>query len=399
MKLSNTALLAIVASSTLVAAAPAKKREFTTVKRSDINEVLEILKDIQGLKQKREFLEGDELIALDARADNAIVDLISALFNSGIIGEIWNTLTTDTALQSTLKNLIQSAINGLIVQGPALISAIWNSGLIGNLFNTLINDADVRSSFLGVVKYIFDFALNLITGGSSTTAAAAPAPAPSAAPAAKREITELNLNGEYLDKRDVSEVVTYIYNAIKDSGIVTTLINKVLADPQQSISFLTSALQYGVVAVEDVYGWAKSSGLLDEALQYLQENGGTYIGAIASWLSGAISSGSVSASDIAAASVPSNTGATSVATTAAAAAPAAKANPTTTAGAATTAAPVPTAAATNNDAVLQSLINAYGGTPNTVATTVATAGLAGSINQLVGAANQAAGSLKKRRVY
>ena len=156
MKLSNTALLAIVASSTLVAAAPAKvesslvkradinqldivneiqKREFTTVKRSDINEVLEILKDIQGLKQKREFLEGDELIALDARADNAIVDLISALFNSGIIGEIWNTLTTDTALQSTLKNLIQSAINGLIVQGPALISAIWNSGLIGNLFN------------------------------------------------------------------------------------------------------------------------------------------------------------------------------------------------------------------------------------------------------------------------
>ena len=321
MKFSQSTLFAILATSALVSAAPvgtSTGSELTFVKRSDTTEILEILSELKHLTQKRELIENDdELEILNKRADSAIGNLISAFASSGIIGDIWSTLTTDPAIKSQLGGLIKGAIQTALVQGPALIKAIWNSGLITKLFNTLLNDTDLRSAFLGVAKSLFSTALNLLGAAKkpSTPAATPAAAAPAAAPtgATKREV--ITGDDEFLDKRDLASIISFVVTEIKNSGIVSGLVNKVLADPQKSIAFWTSALKNGVVIFEDVYGFAKSSGLLASGLNFLKEHGGQYASAIAKFLSGQISSGNVSASEINNAptgtSTPSTTGAAS----------------------------------------------------------------------------------------
>lgn len=338
MKFSNTALLALIATASVVSAAPTEIPNFESsalVTRQDANEVLDILSELKNLNAKRTILEGDELVQLQARADSLIGQLITALSNSGILGDIWNTLTTDEGVKTQVSALIQSAIQTAIVQGPALIKAIWNSGLISNIFNSLLNDKDLQSALFAIAKSLFSSAANLLLNfgsGSSapaaTTAAAAPAAAApaatpaaaapaaaAAAPAYKRDDMEL------LDKKDLSSLISTIVTEILNSGILTSLVNTVLADPQKSISLLTSALLQGLVLFEDVYGWAKSSGVLDQALSYLSTNGGSIVSALGKFLANALSSGTITASQI------NNAGSTT--TTATAAAPAAAAPATT----------------------------------------------------------------------
>ncbi|CCG20581.1 Op4 protein [Candida orthopsilosis Co 90-125] len=405
MKFSQTTLLAVLASSAFVSAAPAIVAEQSMVKREDVNDVLAILKEIKEHNAKREYLEGDALIEHDKRADSALGNLISALSNSGIISQVWNTLTTNDAIKTSLSNIVQSAIQTAVVQGPALISAIWNSGLLGDIFNDFLNDTDLRSAFLDVAKSIFGTAVNLITSwlsGSSSSSTTTAAASTSTGTAAKREL--LDLNAEYIDKRDLSSIIQFIVQEISDSGIVSSLVNKALADPQASISFLTSAFQNGLVIVQDVYDWAKQSGLWDSALSYISANAGTWASAIASFLGNALTSGTVSASEIDNASSSVSARSTTPVSTAAAAnsaiaaTTAAPAATSTTAAAATgtTGTTATTAASGNNDA-LNSLIDKYGGSSaTTAAASVDTSGLSGSVNQLVSAAGQAASSLKRR---
>ncbi|CAK7896968.1 hypothetical protein CAAN1_03S06084 [[Candida] anglica] len=323
MKLSNATLLAVLATASFVSAAPTEHAFESTalVTRQDATDLLDILSELKTVNAKRDLAEGDDHTELSKRADSLIGQLITALANSGIIGEIWTTMTTDPAIKSELGALIKGAVQQAIVSGPALIKAFWNSGLIGNVFKTLLNDADLKSVLLGIAKSLFSTASNILLSygkGGSTTAAAAPAPA--ATPAAyKRE--------DVLDKRDLASLITTIVTEIKNSGIVSSLINKVLADPQKSISLLTTALSKGVVLFQDVYGWAKQSGVLDSALNYLKNNGGSIVKALGSFLAGELSSGGLSASDI------NNAPGTAVGTTTAtaAAAPAAAAPAATTA--------------------------------------------------------------------
>ncbi|KAI5967661.1 hypothetical protein CANMA_002841 [Candida margitis] len=401
MKFSQTTLLAVLASSAFVSAAPAIVSEQSMVKREDVNDVLAILKEIKEHNAKREFLEGDALIEHDKRADSALGNLITALTNSGIIGQVWNTLTTDSSIKSSLSNIIQSAIQTAVVQGPALISAIWNSGLLGDIFNTFLNDSDLRSAFLGVAQSIFGTAVNLITswlsGSSSSSTTTTSAASTSTGAAAKREL--LDLNAEYIDKRDLSSIISFIVQEISDSGIVSSLVNKVLADPTASINFLTSAFKNGLVIAEDVYSWAKQSGLWDTALSYIENNAGTWASAIASFLGNALKSGTVSSSEIDNANTSVSARSTTTTSTSAAAV-AAAAGTTAATGTAAAAAATTTAAATassGSNAELNSLIAKYGGSSATAAaTSVDTSGLSGSVGELVSAAAQAASSLKRR---
>ncbi|CAH2351210.1 putative opaque-phase-specific protein OP4 [[Candida] railenensis] len=325
MKFSQATLLAILATSAFVSAAPTETVNFEStdiiVTRQDANEILDIIAEIKSIHAKRDFAEGEEYHELSRRADSLIGNLITAFANSGILGTIWNTLTTDETLKSEISGLIKSAVQAAIVQGPALIKAVWNSGLIGNIFNEFLNDTDLQSALLAVGKSLFSSAANLLLnyGGSSTTTAAAAAKRDALPTQAvvKRESYEADVmlsERDILDKRDLSSLITTIVTEISNSGIITTLINKVLANPEQSISLLTSALKQGLVLAEDLYSWAKSSGVLDSALTYIQNNGGAIVSALGKFLAAALGSGTITADQI------NSAGGTTTATTAAAAA-------------------------------------------------------------------------------
>ena len=67
---------------------------------------------------------------------------------------------------------------------------------------------------------------------------------------------------EYLSERDLASILSWIVQTIKDTGIVQSLVNQVINNPDTVISFLTSALKNGLVIVEDLYDWAKQSGFV-----------------------------------------------------------------------------------------------------------------------------------------
>ncbi|CUM46215.1 uncharacterized protein AC631_00030 [Debaryomyces fabryi] len=344
MKLSQTTLFAILATSAFVSAAPTNVvAENSLVTRGDANEIIDILTALKDVNEKRDLVSESESFELSKRADGLVTELVAALASSGIIADVWNTLTQDETLRSEILTIVKTTVKAALVQGPALLKAIWDSGLISKLFKDVINDSDLRSVLLRVAKATFSSALNLLkaykSNKSSATATAVSVetdtavavaittdssvatgssdtgniPSPSQYNAGyKRDF----IDGEYLDKRDVASIVTTVVQQVKDSGLVSSLIQKVLADPEKSISFLSNLLKKGYVLAEDLISWAKSSGLLDDALAYFEKNGGQYSSALASFLGNQIDSGNVTASEIDNADSSAAAG-TTIATTAA----------------------------------------------------------------------------------
>lgn len=335
MKLATPALMAILVTSAFAGTIPdMQSANFETtglVKKADISNAMSIIEELGRLNQKREVVEDEnELYELSKRADSLLSELLSALSSSGIIGDVWNALTSDTGLKTELVSLVKSALLTAITKGPALIEAVWKSGLLQKLFSAVWNDSSLRSALFASGKAIFGSGLNLLkaflaekTTGTTTgtTAAAATATA-----AAKREIFDAALaSGEFYEKRDLVSVAETVYSAIKNTGIVQNLVKKALADPSASILLLTSVFKKGLVAAEDIYGWAKSSGILLSALSWIGKNGATYAKDIASFLGSKIVSGAASVGDIdgatttAAATTTAVTGVTLTAAAAAAA--------------------------------------------------------------------------------
>lgn len=327
MKLSQTTLFAILATSAFVSAAPANVvAENSLVTRGDANEILDLLTELKQVNEKRDIVSETESFELSKRAESLVTELVSALASSGIIADVWDTLTQDETLRSEILTIVKQTVKAALVQGPALLKAIWDSGLISKLFKDILNDSDLRSVLLKVAKSIFSSALNLLkayksnksSGTATATAvsvetntAVAVALTTDSAATGSADIGDIPspsqynagskrdfIDGEYLDKRDVASIVSAVVTQVKDSGLVSSLIQKVLADPEKSIDFLSNLLKKGYVLAEDLISWAKSSGLLDDALEYLEKNGGQYSSALASFLGNQIDSGNVTTSEI-----------------------------------------------------------------------------------------------------
>ncbi|EGW32467.1 uncharacterized protein SPAPADRAFT_61536 [Spathaspora passalidarum NRRL Y-27907] len=303
MKFSTTAALAVLASSACVSAAPLDMNSFgsdqTLVKREQVNEILEILQEIQNFKAKRDVTDNEEeLMELLKREGSAFSDLISSILNSGLIKDVFNKLISDPTIINVIKGVVQAAFKTAAVQGVALAKALYNSGLLGDIFNKIVNDQGIKGAFLDLIKGFLSNASAIFF--------------PSAAPAAgsskreevkfefkREELKEITLpEGEYLDKRDLADVIGLIVNAVKSSGLVQQLIQKVFDNPQQTIDFLTWAFKTGTVAATEVYNWSKESGVLDSMLNYIKANGGTWAGYLGNWLSEALKNGTVTQSDL-----------------------------------------------------------------------------------------------------
>lgn len=297
MKYSTPTLLAILASASFASAAPTSidNTEFThsLVKKEDVGQALLILDEIASLNHKRSLSEDDgEIHELSKRADNLLGDLLSALSNSGIIGDVWQILTKDDQLKSVLGDLIKSAVRGAIAHGPALIKAVWQSGLLQTIFSDIWNSEELRSALFNVAKAVFSSGLNLLKtflanrDNSNND---------------KREaLPEVhNFNPDvYYDKRDLVSVAQTVVDAIRQTGIVQNLVKKALADPQASISFLTSALKNGVVVAKDIFNWSKDNGILQAGLNFISEHGPSFAKDIANFLGKKIQNGEASVSDI-----------------------------------------------------------------------------------------------------
>lgn len=302
--------MAVLLSSTAVFAAPTQivnEQVDTTalIKKSDVNDVLAIIEQLNQNQQKRDLIQDEDLLMELSKRDSSLLSqLIVALQNSGLIGDVWKILTTDQTLKNLVVGLVKSAIQGAVTQAPALIQALWQSGLLQTVFKDIFQNSQLRPILFSIAKEIFASGLNLLkyflasrTGGSTSTASGTSKRDADAAPVNMVELSDFN-SDDYIDKRDALAVAEQIFNAIKSTGLVQGLVKKALADPQASISFLTTVLKEGWVLGTDVYNWANQSGLLKSGLAWISANGATYAAEVAKFLGGLITKGTVSTSDI-----------------------------------------------------------------------------------------------------
>lgn len=310
MKLSTTTLLAVLLSSTAVFAAPtpitAEKVDTSAlIKKSDVNDVMAIIEQLGENKRKRDLIEDEnELMDLSKRDESLLSQLIVALQNSGLISDIWKILTTDQTLKTLVVGLVKKAVQGAITEGPALIQAIWQSGLLQSIFKNVFQNSELRPVLFSIAKSIFSSGLNLLklflaskTGGTTSTASTAAKR--DAMPDASYMVDLSDFNTEeYLDKRDALAVAELIYTAIKNTGLVQGLVQKALADPQASISLLTTVLKKGWVLGEDIYSWANQAGLIKSGLTWIAANGATYASEVAQFIGKLITSGKATVADV-----------------------------------------------------------------------------------------------------
>lgn len=307
MKFSTTTALAILASSVAVQAAPidaaqaahaqfASSTDLTFVKKSDAAQIKSLIAEISHINKKREFTDDPvELAELQRRADSAIGNLLSAFLNSGIISDIFNTLTTDSGIRSSLGSILSTVGSAIVQNAKPLLSAIWNSGILGKVFNDVINDKDLINAFLAAIPDVLLAVTSLLgyfTGGSSSSSTA------SSSGASKREILDMsNLSeDEYLSKRDLSSIIAWVVQEIKDSGIIQNLVNNFLQDPSKYLTIIGNVLLSALNIGEEIFNWAKSSGLLESGLNWLENNGGSFLGSLAKIISSLLGSSSSSSS-------------------------------------------------------------------------------------------------------
>ncbi|CUM68412.1 uncharacterized protein PRCAT00006135001 [Priceomyces carsonii] len=300
MKISNTAVLALFASSTMAAATPALNQGSTLVRRSEANKMMDLLAEFKQIEEKRQLASGDEHMELSKRADNVIVNLLSAVINSGIIGEVWDTLSTNSAFRSEVVTVSKAILKTLLAEGPALIKTIWDSGLLKNILSTLLKDSDLKSAIFDAVKASIGTVLALVekiiankTGSSAaTTTTTSATVATTTAAAKKRDIVDL----EYLSKRDASDILAWVYNEVKSSGLVSKAIDSIKDDPSKYISLAESLGKTALSLGTEFYSYAKKNGLLEEIVDYLGEHGGTYGSDISKLLDELLGSNSSSSS-------------------------------------------------------------------------------------------------------
>ena len=301
MKLSTPTLLAILVSTAIVSAAPTaitseQASGASLVKKSDISNALSIIEELGRLNQKRDLIDGVELEFDLAKRDNLLSELLTGLSQSGIIGDVWNIITTNDALKTEITLLVKLAIKGAITAAPSLITAIFNSGLLQTVFKDIWNSPLLRLALLSAAKAIFSSGLNLLKAFLAQKTAPAATTTTTAA-AAKREVGLPDLD-EFYEKRDLISVAETVVQAIYNSGIVQNLVKKALADPTASISFLEAVFKNGLVVGKQVYSWAESSGLLLKGIAWISANGATYAGEIAKFIGLLIVSGQASTSDV-----------------------------------------------------------------------------------------------------
>lgn len=240
-------------------------------KRDQIDDLTASLKEIaakfDAAVQKRDLSEeGIEITKRDL--GTAIGSFISALLNSGIISDAWNTISNDANLKSQLSSLVLSAFNGLVAALPNLLSALWNSGLIQNIVKTIFSNQAILSAIGDLVKEVFNIIVGLFSSKTS-----------------KRELDEMVNSFNSLVARDgidfgsiISNVINWAVNWAKSNpdtikSIFNLVINAVGPLITQGITWLFSGsnLSNIIDTIVKAIGLTLSSPEASAAVSKLQD--------------------------------------------------------------------------------------------------------------------------------
>lgn len=234
-------------------------------------EVFQLLDELSLIKEKRSFVEDEtERAELEKRWVTALVLLVGVLYETGVIGAVWDLFTKDVEEQGPISQLIGNGITSTLIKVPQLLSGILASGFIDPFLNYISSDNAPKTGFLGSIlggigKFFGLFGRSLDEGIPS-------------------DASRSGSGARILSKRESDEIAEAVVETVKEKGMTEDMVELGLQSPEQSPEVISAALSNGAISIEEVFRRTKQAGLTNEVLQYMTENEGTYAEPIAQFI-------------------------------------------------------------------------------------------------------------------
>lgn len=273
MKLANTAIAVLSASSVVVYAAPAQIKESLSsggsdlVKREDLERALLDFESLKSMRAKRELLEGE----LSAREYQIVTTVLEAVKNTQLAPVVLKYFLKNVALQSAAVEGVVLVVKNKLISAATLLKFLVQSGLITTVINDIIADCAFFAQVLSMVKAELPNILSLLKS-------ALPHILKRDTPFSNEEGLELlrkdglieenmyeELDDSELEKRDIDGIVLNVMNSLAESGLATQVVETALTDPQFFTfgALLIGALYAnGLLKLQSLISAVSQSGLL-----------------------------------------------------------------------------------------------------------------------------------------
>lgn len=246
------------------------------VSRSNADAVLTQMDQIRSIvDQKRATTNEDELIELNKRGADTVSNLITAIYDSGILGNIWRTFLNDTQLQSAVWAVggeIVSSIFNIIIswfRGPAS-TTVTILPSTATLSSTIVVGTNANGSATTTVGGLLGFIGGLFGGPASTTARSTGASVGSRITAAPIATTGSNLATVLVSSISLVSINTNAPQSTLDSDEFASLASKYQRSYNEDEVL---SKRDAIDLVSSVISFLKSSGILTEVLTWFESNG------------------------------------------------------------------------------------------------------------------------------
>ncbi|SGZ49290.1 CIC11C00000003066 [Sungouiella intermedia] len=268
MKLSHSTMLAVLATSAVVQAAPApiKAQDSTQImKRDDLERALAAYEELQALKVKRADLAAE----LAEREYQVVTDVLTAIKNTELTPVVLKFFVSN----ETLKNLTITGLEYVIKSGlislQSLLQLSVESGLVVSVVNDLLFNCQLYVSIFNTIKSL---ALSLLTGlfKKDGTEKRAYTLEEGIEMLRRDGLMPPDLLEQAGEKRDVDDIIVNLLESLASSGLATQVVETILTDPA-FISFGAQVVKQlnseGLINLSALLSATQSSGLLSQLVK------------------------------------------------------------------------------------------------------------------------------------
>lgn len=267
MKLSHSTLLAVLATSAVVQAAPApiRTQESTQLlKRADLERALAAYEELQVLKAKRADLAAE----LAEREYQVVTDVLTAIKNTELTPVVLRFFVSN----DTLKNLTITGLEYVIKSGlislQSLLDLTVKSGLVVSVLNDTLYECLLYVAIINMVK---TKAASILAGLFSKRDGTPRKPytLEEGMEMLRRDglMPPSILEPVVAEKRAVDDIVVNLLESLASSGLASQVVETVLTDPE-FISFGAQLVKelnsQGLINISSLIRAVLSSGLLSQ---------------------------------------------------------------------------------------------------------------------------------------
>lgn len=272
MRLSHSTLLAVLATTAAVQAAPAtiKDNDWTQItKREDLEHALAQYEALQDLKVKRADLANQ----LAEREYQIVTDVLTAIKDTELAPLVLNYFVTNDTLKKLAITSLEYVIKSGLISLQSLLDLAVQSGLVVSVLNDVLTNCNVYVSIIDLAKSIL---------GSLLSGLLSKRDGPKRPYTLEEGMSMLRRDGLMqpsifeqispadVEKRDVEAVVINLLESLAASGLATQVIETVLTDS----SFLSFGAELvkelnsqGLISITKLVSAISESGLLPQLVK------------------------------------------------------------------------------------------------------------------------------------